>query len=465
MSFLTITDKQQDHAFEPIQGRVKSIGQLNAGQEVNATGEDLINRLSHNVLSYLFQFLNLTDLAKASLVSKNWNMIVAKDIVWKAVAHQIDCPLQVESGVPCLKQTRDFIRNLQSLAQGTAGKLPDITKLVNIHGPTIEDLSEIQKLLIARDTLLVWECLALCANNQIAGANLVRPGLENLGTANEILDKAAKFSGWFFENRDTLVLLTNLNLNQCQLTSLPNELWNLSNVETLWLAGNQLSELPNELIRKLKNLIELGCSYNKFNLLPMEICKLKHLRKLYLGNNRIKELPDEISNLSNLTELHLENNNLSSLPPGIGKLLGLEHLNLNNNQLTSLPDKIKDLPNLKFLGLQFNPLPLSTRGITSLKNNKSTIIKSALGGLISSIGGYLINEYMFRFTDQNFLSSIPSILMAPMLFPLAMSVNYNPKKFMIISTALATIAICSVALYADGTEKIPIYQLYTYLRG
>ncbi|MEH2149406.1 leucine-rich repeat domain-containing protein [Nostoc sp.] len=148
---------------------------------------------------------------------------------------------------------------------------------------------------------------------------------------------------------------TELDLSDNQLSSLPPEICQLSNLTTLSLFNNQLSSLPLE-ICQLSNLTELDLSDNQLSSLPLEICQLSNLTELYLNKNQLSSLPPEICQLSNLTELYLYNNQLGSLPPEICQLSNLTRLNLSENQLSSLPLEICQLSNLTTLYLNKNQL-------------------------------------------------------------------------------------------------------------
>jgi Leucine-rich repeat (LRR) protein len=74
---------------------------------------------------------------------------------------------------------------------------------------------------------------------------------------------------------------TNLNLYGLGLERLPPELWALTNLQVLYLSGNQLTSVP----------AELG------NLTALQI--------LYVGYNQLTSLPAEIGNLTALKQLNL----------------------------------------------------------------------------------------------------------------------------------------------------------------
>ena len=152
--------------------------------------------------------------------------------------------------------------------------------------------------------------------------------------------------------------LTVLDLKNNSLSSLPPEIAQLSNLTVLDLSNNSLSSLLPEIVQ-LSNLTHLGLSNNSLSSLPPEIVKLSNLTYLYLSNNSLSSLPPEIVQLSNLTYLYLSNNSLSSLPPEIVQLSNLTVLDLSNNSLSSLPPEIGQLSNLTYLDFSNNSLPIS----------------------------------------------------------------------------------------------------------
>jgi len=96
--------------------------------------------------------------------------------------------------------------------------------------------------------------------------------------------------------------------------------------------------------------------YNSMNSMNLTWDELKNLEELYLGGNKLESLPDNIGNLTNLKKLYLGYNQLKSLPDSIGNLTNLKYLNLSKNQLKDLPESIGKLKKLQRLHLYGNQL-------------------------------------------------------------------------------------------------------------
>ncbi len=164
-----------------------------------------------------------------------------------------------------------------------------------------------------------------------------------------------------------LASLKSLDLSSNALWIFPEEITTLSNLTTLDLSFNKLSQLPDS-ITKLNNLTTLYLMNTNLSQLPDSITKLNNLTTLDLKNNKLSQLPDSITKLNNLTTLSLSFNNLSQLPDSITKLNNLTTLSLSFNNLSQLPDSITKLNNLTTLDLSFNNLSQLPDSITKLNN-------------------------------------------------------------------------------------------------
>ncbi|OAD72715.1 hypothetical protein PHYBLDRAFT_125134, partial [Phycomyces blakesleeanus NRRL 1555(-)] len=122
--------------------------------------------------------------------------------------------------------------------------------------------------------------------------------------------------------------LTELNLSNCKLSSLPDELFlNTTLLERLILDNNTLTSIPDS-IGVLSKLIHLSIHTNNIDSLPVEIAKLGNLKTLDAQKNNLKTLPKEIWLCLSLDTLNCSSNLLESFPvpysaPGIALHLPL----------------------------------------------------------------------------------------------------------------------------------------------
>jgi Leucine-rich repeat (LRR) protein len=99
-------------------------------------------------------------------------------------------------------------------------------------------------------------------------------------------------STYFPKNKDDLLRMKNLSLRWNRLTSLPDELFNLQQIEVLELNNNILEYISSQ-IGKMIDLKHLNLNINNLKLLPKEIIQLKQLEMLNIKNNKHLVLDDE----------------------------------------------------------------------------------------------------------------------------------------------------------------------------
>ncbi|MEZ9395702.1 leucine-rich repeat-containing protein kinase family protein [Vibrio splendidus] len=161
------------------------------------------------------------------------------------------------------------------------------------------------------------------------------------------------------------------------LTEFPLEILELADsLEILDLSGNQLSDLPEEL-SQLTNLRIIFASNNLFTYLPdvlgsllkLEMVGFKtnqiktvseqslpiQLRWLILTDNEIEVLPSSLGERPRLQKLALAGNKIRVLPESMENLSSLELVRLSANQLTEFPEFLIKLPKLAWLAFAGNP--------------------------------------------------------------------------------------------------------------
>lgn len=174
---------------------------------------------------------------------------------------------------------------------------------------------------------------------------------------------------------------TRLDLRHRGLRALPDEVYaRADTLEVLDLSGNDLHELPDDLVR-LTRLKVLFCSDNRFAALPevlgrcpaLEMVGFKanritqvsdaalpaRLRWLILTDNALAALPESIGRRPRLQKLMLAGNRLPCLPAGLAACERLELLRIAANQFAdieaALPPWLLALPRLAWLAYAGNP--------------------------------------------------------------------------------------------------------------
>lgn len=149
--------------------------------------------------------------------------------------------------------------------------------------------------------------------------------------------------------------LPRLTLVRMGLSSLPDCIAGFTHLESLWLNGNRLPEVPHQ-VTQLPHLQQLDLSENLIGRIALDLRQIKSLRKLWLDKNQLTALPDTLCELPHLIKLSVKDNELGALPEGFSALTSLEELSLSGNALTHLPTGLTALTNLRLLNLSNNRL-------------------------------------------------------------------------------------------------------------
>lgn len=149
--------------------------------------------------------------------------------------------------------------------------------------------------------------------------------------------------------------LRSLYLNGNFLTALPAEISQLSNLEKLDAANNQIRTLPAE-IGQVAQLEELRLNGNPISTLPVEMSNLSYLVSLDMNGCQLQTIPEKCLVNPRLLELDLGTNQLTSLPSDFGCLTRLVSLNLADNKLTDLPLSMGKCESMDSCQLEGNPI-------------------------------------------------------------------------------------------------------------
>ena len=171
-----------------------------------------------------------------------------------------------------------------------------------------------------------YDCSDLEALQDIINENNLNIEPLELGCSWTQMYETKIYEGQKWENRrlKRLILINGdwcLNNSQVEISIIPNNFSNLTELDTLVILNQQITELPES----FGDLVSLN--YLNLN-----------------DNEQLTSIPESITNLQNLRTIDIEQSGLLSLPENIGNLINLEKLYIYGNQLTALPQSICDLP-------------------------------------------------------------------------------------------------------------------------
>lgn len=126
--------------------------------------------------------------------------------------------------------------------------------------------------------------------------------------------------------------IKHINFQHCGFTSLPNNISEFQQTETLDLYNTTLTSLPNTL-SQLTKLRMLLCSGGNFSNFPEVICQCRGLTTLSLPEMQLTSISPDIGQLKKLKYLYLLDNHLELLPKELGQLNHLIYMPIDRNPL------------------------------------------------------------------------------------------------------------------------------------
>ncbi|PMH01782.1 leucine-rich repeat-containing protein kinase family protein [Vibrio lentus] len=144
-----------------------------------------------------------------------------------------------------------------------------------------------------------------------------------------------------------------LDLSGNQLSDLPEELSQLTNLRIIFASNNLFTHLP-DVLGLLPKLEMVGFKTNQIKTVSEQSLPIQ-LRWLILTDNAIEVLPHSLGERPRLQKLALAGNKIQVLPESMENLSNLELVRLSANQLTEFPEFLIKLPKLAWLAFAGNP--------------------------------------------------------------------------------------------------------------
>ncbi len=141
-----------------------------------------------------------------------------------------------------------------------------------------------------------------------------------------------------------------LELRNCDITTLPQELSDCIWLDTLYLSANKISDIS--CLKSLTQLKGLLLSSNQISDISY-LKNLTHLKRLNLSENQIIDISC-LKDLTQLEGLYLDDNLISDIS-FLKNLIHLRGLDLSNNQISDI-SALKDLTHIRDLYLDHNQI-------------------------------------------------------------------------------------------------------------
>lgn len=213
--------------------------------------------------------------------------------------------------------------------------------------------------------------MIICNDNYLTripeNLQLFQHNLRKLVFNRNILKLGTEFPSSFFD----LTHLIDLNIQYNGFESIPADINNFIELESLYLEGNPLKKISPLYLPRLNNIdLEFICNdINIINNLIHSFIQCQNVHDIYLSFNKIKEIPTEIYIFPNLRYLDMNCCEIEILPKELLKIESLEEISVVNNKIQEIPDGFERFR----IGLDENPL-------YSLKN----IQKESLDDLLNN---------------------------------------------------------------------------------
>ncbi len=192
-----------------------------------------------------------------------------------------------------------------------------------------------------------------------------------------------------------------LDLSNNQLTSLPEELKQLTKLKIIFASNNKFTDLP-EVLGQCPNLEMIGFKSNKINHVP-EHSLPPRLRWLILTDNCIETLPNSLGERPRMQKLALAGNRLTALPSTMDQLSNLELLRISANNLTAFPQQLLSLPKLAWLAFSGNPFTqndINNVSVPVIKPSDYTLHEELGKGASGVISRATWNNLQTNFTND-----------------------------------------------------------------
>jgi hypothetical protein len=154
--------------------------------------------------------------------------------------------------------------------------------------------------------------------------------------------------------------------DKCDLENIPSELFEVKkNSFSFNFLNNKIKSLPSGISNSKCSMLML--CHNEISIFPKSVYELKELNTLYLHGNKLQSLPEDIDKLKELKHLAISNNPIKKLPSSISRISTLKKLDIENTSITEESMDLLDLENIEKICFDDRLLPYFIENFHKLK--------------------------------------------------------------------------------------------------
>lgn len=150
--------------------------------------------------------------------------------------------------------------------------------------------------------------------------------------------------------------LRQLRLSHMAIKKVPHSVKSSTTLLRLDISSNRIADLQDAYLDEISGLMELYAQNNRIEKLPWYFPRMRNLVVLNISNNKFGSIHPVVCQLDALKDLDVSFNNIIELPDELGQLNNLERFVMVGNQISRFPTSVQNLVLLKYLDCRRNAL-------------------------------------------------------------------------------------------------------------
>ncbi|BDD04350.1 hypothetical protein [Aureibacter tunicatorum] len=273
------------------------------------------------------------------------------------------------SGISKLKRLKYLSlenNRITNISENWADGFSDTIEVINLAKnklqslPLNKDFKTLKSLNISKNKTLSYWNDSNCKMQFLTELLLDRNNLEEISFTQKysclsILSASMNPLKNFPKGIENALTLRRLELQNCDFSSIPDEVEKLVQLEEFFFDKNKVTRLPDSMSGQQWHWEEIYFN-NEGNEIPLKAFQNPEAKSLILNGVQNPVFPKEIPDNSPIFRVEMNDCNLDEIPDILTKLPKLMILQIKANKFTSFPKKLAECKELTYLYLDDNPM-------------------------------------------------------------------------------------------------------------